>query len=335
LRSRRNLALLVASRLGLFRALRMMRRGHGGGLLVLAYHRIGTGEACPVDEGTFSASREQLASQVRLVERWARLAHLDEVEELYASGRRFDQPLVLLTFDDVYRDNYTAAFPVLKAAGATAVFFVPTGLLERAHVPWWDRIAYAVKHSRCDACRLSYPDGMELTGLRTRPQTVVLELQTRCKQDAGLDTPRFVEAIESAAGASARELGELLAGWNDLREMVEGGMVVASHTHTHRPLGHLSYAEQYEELERSRFVLRKRVGVDTRAVAYPFGKRSHFNDDTRRAMTELGYRLGFSHYNGWNPRPGDPFDIRRIPIEPTISDLSLEGSLAVPELLAA
>jgi peptidoglycan/xylan/chitin deacetylase (PgdA/CDA1 family) len=334
--SRRQLAAVVAARFGLLQALRRARRG-APDLLVLAYHRVGSPEGCPVDGGLFSVTPEELALQVRLLRRWTHVATLDEVEAAYASGRGFDRPAALLTFDDTYRDNYQQAFPVLRDAGVSGVFFAPTGLIECGHVPWWDRIAYAVKHSRVEACRLEYPAGLELTALHTRPSAAVAALLARYKTDAALDQERFLEAIEAATGAcaiGAPEVGELFARWSELREMAEGGMAIASHTHTHRLLGHLPYAEQYEELERSRDTLRERLGVETRTVAYPVGKRRHFNDDTRRALRELGYRLGFSHYNGWNPRPADPYDVRRVRIEPQVSPEVLEAAVSLPAVFA-
>ncbi len=41
-----------------------------------------------------------------------------------ASGGFFDQKSVVITFDDGYENNYTAAFPVLKKYGLPATFFV-------------------------------------------------------------------------------------------------------------------------------------------------------------------------------------------------------------------
>jgi peptidoglycan/xylan/chitin deacetylase (PgdA/CDA1 family) len=321
--------------LGLLDVIRRARLSRG--LVVLAYHRIGDPASCPVDETVYCATAEGLRDHARLLLRWSRAARLEEVEERYAAGRPFEGPMVLITFDDVYHDNHETAFPILREAGLPAVFFVPTGLIERCHVPWWDRIAYAVKHSRSDEWRLSYPAGLEVSAVRSNPGTAALALLRRYKREPGLDKERFVAGVEEAAGASAvgaPEVGELFAAWPQLREMAVAGMALGSHTHTHRLLAHLPFEEQREELARSREVLREQDGVDASSIAYPVGARSHFNADTRRAMRETGYRLGFSHYGGWNPAPADPFDIRRIAVDQGVTGELLRASVSLPALFS-
>jgi peptidoglycan/xylan/chitin deacetylase (PgdA/CDA1 family) len=273
-----------------------------------------------------------------MLARWARLTSLEEVTADLASGRRPKEALVLLTFDDVYRDNFTQAFPILKAANAPAVFFVPTGLIETDHVPWWDRIAYALKHSQVDRCTLPYPYGVQLAGIRAEPERAIVQVLRLYKADSGLDKERLVASLEEATGAAAGESGagkELFASWKELRAMAESGMSLASHTHSHRLLGHLPYSEQYAELQQSRELLRERTGIDTVALAYPVGQKTHFNGDTRRALKELGYRVAFSHYGGWNQRIDDPHDIRRVRMELRVDTELLHAAVGCPRLFAA
>lgn len=334
-RSKSQLAALVATRLGVLAAIRQARLNRG--LLVLAYHRIGDAADCPVDGGLYSVTAEGLADQVRLLKRWLRVTDLAEVEAAYRSGKSLREPLALLTFDDVYRDNFTTAFPVLKQAGVSGVFFVPTGLIEQGHLPWWDRLAYAVKNAPADECRLTYPEVRTLTRLKQEPAQVIRGLHKVYKSEAGMDKERFVRAVEEATGAAIRDrndLGELFASWSELREMHAGGMALASHTHTHCILSHLSLEEQCEELGRSRDALREHAGVDTRAVAYPNGARASFNEETRQALERVGYELGFSHYDGWNPAASDRYDVRRARIDPGVNLEVFEAVISLPSVCA-
>lgn len=333
--ARRELVARAASRFGLLRTLRQLRVNRG--LLVLAYHRVGNPHDCPYNEDLYSVTSAGLAEHVRLIQRWARITTLEEVTGKYLGGRAPSEPLVLLTFDDVYRDNYTEALPVLRKAGASGVFFVPTGLIEQRHVPWWDRVAFAVKHAQVDACRLSYPEDVELTNLRQDPRRAMVQVLRLYKREADLDKERLVHAVEAATDVSALDdpqRAELFASWSELREMAAAGMTLASHTHTHRLLGHLPYSEQREELARSQAVLREQTGIATTAVAYPVGQRGHFNADTRRALQELGYQAGFSHYGGWNRAVTDPYDIRRVRMDLSVDTELLHAAVSLPRLFA-
>jgi peptidoglycan/xylan/chitin deacetylase (PgdA/CDA1 family) len=48
-----------------------------------------------------------------------------------------ERPIVAVTFDDGYQDNYTHAFPRLQEAGVTATFFLATGLVEAEPTVTW------------------------------------------------------------------------------------------------------------------------------------------------------------------------------------------------------
>jgi peptidoglycan/xylan/chitin deacetylase (PgdA/CDA1 family) len=325
------LAARVAARFGILRGIALARANRG--LVALAYHRIGDPEGCPVDGGVFNATPEALAEHMRMLQRWSRIASLEEVEHYYASGSRFPSALAMLTFDDAYRDNYTTAFPILRNGGVPATFFVATSFIETGHVPHWDRIAYAVKHTRLEEHVLEHPRRVHISGIRSDPEAAIRTLLRLYKEVRDLDPERFLEEVEAGLGAAATDsIGELFASWAELREMVAGGMALGSHTHSHRLLGRLSYAEQVQELERSRELLHERVGVRVSSLAYPVGHLSdgHFTDDTRRALSSAGYRVAFSHYNGWNRTTSDPFDVRRIRMDRQTTPEVLQARLRFP-----
>jgi peptidoglycan/xylan/chitin deacetylase (PgdA/CDA1 family) len=54
---------------------------------------------------------------------------LRELCERLRAGVPFRRRAAVITFDDGYRDNYTAAAPALREAGLTATFFVSTGYI--------------------------------------------------------------------------------------------------------------------------------------------------------------------------------------------------------------
>ena len=67
------------------------------------------------------------------------------------------QRAALITFDDGYRDNHDAAWPVLRAQGLPAVLFVATGCIGSAEPFWWDLAAYAFERTRLAEADLPLP----------------------------------------------------------------------------------------------------------------------------------------------------------------------------------
>jgi hypothetical protein len=136
-RSRHGRLATALRRTGLGAALR--RAGAWRGLLVLTYHRIGDPAESPLDRNLFSATAEEFARQVCHLARECEVIGLDDVPAALRArgGRR-----VLVTFDDGYRDNFELAFPLLRAAGMPAAFFLATGFLDRPRLSWWDELAW-------------------------------------------------------------------------------------------------------------------------------------------------------------------------------------------------
>ena len=122
------------------------------GVLVLNYHRVGNGDESPFDRGLWSADAEAFAEQIQFCKSQLDVITPDDIPRVLAHGRgRY----ALITFDDGYRDNYETAFPILKAEGVPATFFVATGFVDVPRVPWWDEIAWMVRTSPQDRVVLS------------------------------------------------------------------------------------------------------------------------------------------------------------------------------------
>jgi peptidoglycan/xylan/chitin deacetylase (PgdA/CDA1 family) len=282
-------------------------------LIVLNYHRIGNTHESLYDPDTFSATTEELERQIVYLKRRFHIATLEETMAI-AEGRSPRTASVLITFDDGYLDNYTVAFPLLRLHGVQGVFFLPTSFIGTNHLPWWDLIAYTIRHSRAEVVRLNYPEPgiFDLSGsgklLSTRK---ILQLY---KHPDMLDQDRFFRELKVACGyVGPPNMDRCFLNWQEAREMQQAGMAFGSHTHRHEILSKLSAAEEREELSRSRQILERELGGRVEALAYPVGLRHTFCARTQQALRDSGYRAAFSFYGGVN-QPGriDPLEIRRF-----------------------
>jgi len=311
MRGKRLLLAEASARVGMTRVLEALLRRDA--LLVLNYHRIGNAEETPYDSGTFGPTAEEFDWELGYLKSRFDCIGLEQALAMM-TGKAPLRSSLLITFDDGYLDNYQTAFPILRSHGLPATFFLPTSFIATQRLPWWDTIAYIVKHSRKDSFRIQYPKAAEFTVDRQKPSNTVFQVLCFCSQNATTDYSPLIEELEAVCdcarpnGASER----CFLNWDEAREMQGAGMSFGSHTHSHEVLSGLSLERQVEELSQSRAILERELGRPIDVLAYPVGRPYTFNDDTRGALERCGYRAAFSFYGGANLKSSvNRLDIRR------------------------
>jgi peptidoglycan/xylan/chitin deacetylase (PgdA/CDA1 family) len=315
--SRRDRLAELLDRTGVLRVMEWLARRPG--LLVLNYHRIGSIDENPFDDGVISATADQFRAQVRYVREHFDLPRLEDLVALPDTGLPRRGPMALITFDDGYRDNFDLALPILREAGVSATFFIATSYIQEPRLPWWDHIAYIVKTTRQDAFTLDYPTPVSID-LRQSTRSVALARLLRVyKHAADINEKAFLAHLGERAGvdADSESLGrELFMSWDQIRQLSEEGMSIGSHTHSHKILSAQSETDQRNELSLSKQILEAELGRPITAVAYPVGQTFAFDGVTKRLAREAGYRIGFSYYGGFNRTgPSDSLDVRRTTVE--------------------
>jgi peptidoglycan/xylan/chitin deacetylase (PgdA/CDA1 family) len=311
MRGKRELLARMCSRTGLTRALETLPQRRA--LTILNYHRIGNADETPFDSGVFSATADQFDAQITYLKRRFRMATLEDVFAM-VDGNTPRGTSVLITFDDGYLDNYTLAFPMLRAHGVQAVFFLPTAFIGTGKLPWWDVIAYVIKRSLKRRIRLEYPEPASFDLAVHGGKGVSMEILRLSTQPAVKDPERFLLELETECEVARpeAEAERCFLNWDEAREMQQHGMAFGSHTHSHEILTKLSAERQREEVRYSREILERELNQRVETLAYPVGLQHCFSSDTVRALEETGYRAAFSYYGGSN-QVGRirPFDIRR------------------------
>lgn len=304
-------------------------------LLAFNYHRVGSPPDNPYDPGLWSADAESFAAHLAYLKR-----HYDVVapSDLPDIARRRRGRYAMVTFDDGYIDNYTCAFPLLRAAGVPATFFVATGYIDAPRVPWWDEIAWMTATSPHDTLRLpGFVEGELPLGDDARQHTLV-KLLSAYKRLPGERTGAFLDALAEASGCGRHppvDDGGFWMNWDMLREMHAAGMCIAGHTVNHPVLSSLPRAAQEEEIRGCQARLAAEIGVAPAVFSYPVGGRRAFNDDTRACLREMGIDHAFSYYGGFvDFKRWDAHDTPRVAIEPYIDQSWFHAIARLPEVFA-
>lgn len=313
-------------------------------LSIVTYHHVADQDASyPYDPDVADATPAQFRRQMELLAKHCTPIGIDELIRA-VEGAPLPKNPIMVTFDDGYRSCHDVALPILRAVGVRATFFVSTSFIAERRLYWWERIALALTLAKAPRASISYPRPLELDRADPRLRRTLTET---VKSTPNLDVERFLDELCAAFGVSwSREIEAeyadgLIMTWDQVRALARAGMDVESHGRRHRVLQTLDDTTLDDELAGSRADLEAQLGRPVRAVAYPVGRRIAHQSRIREAIASAGYRIGLTNASGVNRvwpsavrglSPIDPFDVRRLSTDRTMSDALFLAQVAVPQL---
>jgi peptidoglycan/xylan/chitin deacetylase (PgdA/CDA1 family) len=283
-------------------------------LFVFNFHRIGDRRETCFDPNVFSCTTSEFDELISLIKSRFRLLTLSDATELIHGADRPEEPAALLTFDDGYVDGYSEVLPVLRKHDSTGVFFLTSEFVGANTIPWWDKVAWWVRHATVRTCSLPHLNltvTLQNSGAPDREIRTILNVLK--KQPSALDTNLDLVEKTLLPDRPLPENPNLFMDWSQVKELAASGMEVGSHTKSHRMLSSLSDEELVDEIEGSRTVLSSNLGYPIRSLAYPVGERGSFDTRAMAAAEAAGYGVAFNFIeqsNNWTTI--DPYNVCRI-----------------------
>jgi peptidoglycan/xylan/chitin deacetylase (PgdA/CDA1 family) len=286
------------------------RRLGGRWGIILAYHRV----IPPEETGSpyrMGMGSDLFEAQVRWLAARYSVVSMEEFLRWHAAGRTPTEDLIVLTFDDGYRDNLTHAAPLLKMLGLHAIFYVTSsGLTER--MPFWpETLAQMIVMTKAQSF------AAEIDPLRTgappaeRPLATPAQRRESClRLIAELRTLPMIR-IAAAMGKLAERLGvdparasesaPRLLDADDVRSLSSDGFTIGSHSVSHPYLPAEEIEVQRREIEESKRVLEETIRSPVADFCYPGGGH---DERSRSLVREAGYRSAVT----WSPGVAGPAD---------------------------
>jgi peptidoglycan/xylan/chitin deacetylase (PgdA/CDA1 family) len=244
----------------------------------------------------------------------------------------------MITFDDGYLDNYTNAYPILKAHGVPATFFITTGFLDVPKVPWWDEIAWIVRSSPLSGLYAnqwtSAPVAFDEPD-RERAINCLLSVYKRLSGSVTEDYVRFLSDALQTGRCPPQIARELWMSWDMIREMKQNGLAFGGHTVNHPILANLPAYQQDAEISECRRRLVEELGEPIDSFSYPIGGPNSFNSATRESLARHRFQWAFTYLGGYcHHGHQDRLAIPRTASETDI-DLSLFRAITtLPQIFA-
>ena len=283
---------------------RVWRALRGVAPWVVGYHRVveDFGRSAPTTMPPMLIGRRMLERQLDWIGRHFRPATLDEIGASLEGPAFPGRPLAAVTFDDGYRDVYHHALPLLRSKGIPAAMFVVTGLVGSDRPPLHDRLFLLLKEALA-AWKAPREECVRLLGALGLDPAVVL------REASGWTGPHAVtrHLLQALPGADLERIAAALAErvtvdpavweahlpltWEMVGEMRRAGVIIGSHTRSHRLLPGEDPGTVADEVEGSRRDLEARLGSAPRHFAYPNGS---FDMRSVRAVAGAGYRYAYT-----------------------------------------
>src|SRR5690606_3817506 len=200
------------------------------------------GDGFAFDPDLVSATPEDFRAQMRHVAQRFHPVSCREVVAALDGGPALPRDPVLVTFDDGYDDNHAIAFPILRALGVPATFFVATGHIDSGLPYAYDWLAHLVVTMEADRLRLPAL-GVDLP-LPPDPDARPAAAGTLLERLKYLDAAGQQAVIDGLERDCARPRASghpdcRPMTWDQLREMQAGGMEIGGHGVHHRMLAKL------------------------------------------------------------------------------------------------
>jgi peptidoglycan/xylan/chitin deacetylase (PgdA/CDA1 family) len=211
------------------------------------------------------------------------------------------RPLIVVTFDDGYRDNVERAWPILREAGVPALFCVTTSFLSGTPL-WWEIVA----RRETPVGVSSAPRNGAGEGTYGPAEAEIERLKAVPNRERARAAAAALATLESA-GLADRLPGAL--SWEEARVMAGEGAEFGGHTDSHPILTRCTDEELEAEVRGARAEMIQRLGPASGAVfAYPNGA---YDERVLAGLRASGYTHALTIEKGTFSAATDPFRVPR------------------------
>lgn len=274
--------------------------GHSG---VLYFHRVlEKPDPYYPDDPTV----EELDKLLTVLKRTFRIVSLKEIAETREVGSG-NKPLIGISFDDGYLDNYTLARPLLDKHGIKATFFVST-VGTREGILWQDKLIECVK--RCEGNTATFGVGNALEGL-TEKGIVNYLMEHMKRLDVGNRDRQLIKWSLELGGVP---YPELMMNDSQVKALSDDGHDIGAHTHNHVILSSESKVRVEKEITENRDYLERITGKKIDLFCYPNGHPLHDLDVSvhPKMLNRLGFRFAFTTLDGGISKDNDAMLLPRF-----------------------
>lgn len=257
-------------------------------------------------------SEENFRQQIEILASCFRVASLEQVVDEIKHECLLPET-ICITFDDGYLDNYIYAYPILKQYNVPATIFLTSDVIGTTKILWHDRALLALKNTQNR--RFHHEDfskqEFDLTDELSK-QHVAIRILEWLKRFSPVERDNKIKTLLDLCGVKESIGGpRLMLDWQEVQEMHRNGITFGAHTKSHPILTLLPQEEKEGEIIGSKRAIEDKLGVAVTTFAYPNGKITDFDEETKRCLRLAGFRCAVTTCFGLNTSKRDAFEFYR------------------------
>jgi len=251
-----------------------------GAVITLTFHRV-------LEDASYERTNSlpgMLVRQGTFLELVAYIARRCEPVDLRGCtpGKPSAKLRVAFTFDDGWSDNYTIAFPIVRANRIPLTVFVCSGFVGRNSPFWPERVTAllrAVQPTAGHAETAALIERLKQCTPEAREQSLA-ELSERAREQGMSVRPSNVDRMLS---------------WSEITEMDRADVSFGCHTQTHQILTTIPMETARQEVRESKAAIENALNKPCNVFAYPNG---NWSPETQSILAELGFGLAVTTERG-------------------------------------
>ncbi len=311
---------IILFHLGFFNFLRFLFPNRR--VAILRYHAVVDPHRCDYASPGICISPQDFEKHVRYFARHYRILSLDEVIDTIRAGKQPPRNAVVFTFDDGYADNLLAA-EILRRYNASGIFYLTVNCIDRVEPFWLFEANHLILQSKNPQLRLQVqgrPIELALNNsaqknLAIREVVRIIKSNNRAIRESVREQMRQQLATENFPAAADR----VMLTWEQIRRMLENGMLIGGHTMTHLNLPNADPDEARDEIFSCRVALEKKLEIPIRHFSVPnSGPYPYYNHRVRQMVAESGYISTVTSAHGFVDTTSDLLELRRIRTVPEL-----------------
>jgi peptidoglycan/xylan/chitin deacetylase (PgdA/CDA1 family) len=254
--------------------------------------------------------------QLEYISRYFKIVPLDDLI-MKLRNEALTENSAVITFDDGYRNNFTAAYPVLKSLQAPATIFLTTGFIDSERWFWTDKLEHTIMNTQIPVLPVKSMDAsFELFDLSLKKKAVV-EIKKRLKKCDEITLSAISGEIYSGCHVEETkpfENYECLK-WHEIIEMSKDNISFGAHTVNHIILSRYPFETAKDEIGQSRRTIEEKIKKPVKNFCYPNGKHCDYTEEIKKWLANSFDCALSANYGRVIPGNNDVYELERIGVE--------------------